>query len=126
MAELDQGQVNEFRRSRQQLLNISSQKQQMQFQASAMQSALAEIKESKPKTVYKAVGNILIEKDAKVVEKELKDAKEGIDVRVEALQKQEDSLVNRLNKLKSQIEGSTGDLGLGTPEKGKGKKKKSK
>ena len=126
MAELEQGKINEFRRSRQQLLNISSQKQQMQFQASAMQSALAEIKESKPKTVYKAVGNILIEKDAKTVEKELKDAKEGIDVRVEALQKQEDSLVNRLNKLKSQIEESTGDLGLGAPEKGKGKKKKGK
>ena len=75
--------------------------------------------------VYKAVGNILIEKDAKKVEKELKDAKETLEVRIEALQKQEDSLVNRLNKIKAQIEEQTGDIGLGEAVP-KGKKKKGK
>ncbi|MFH1235004.1 MAG: prefoldin subunit beta, partial [Candidatus Diapherotrites archaeon] len=108
MAELDQAQVNEFRIGRQQLLNVSTQKQQFQMQAGAVQSALNEIKESKPKTVFKAVGNILIEKDAKVVEKELLEAKETIDLRIETIQKQEDSLVNKLNKLKAVIEESTG------------------
>jgi prefoldin beta subunit len=126
MAELDQAQVNEFRAGRQQLLNVSAQKQQFQMQASAIQSALNEIKESKPKTVFKAVGNILIEKDAKIVEKELSEAKETIDLRIETFQKQEDSLVNRLNKLKANIEESTGDLGLGTQEKEKKEEKEEK
>lgn len=128
MAELDEAKINEFRRGRQQLLNVSAQKQQLQFQASAIQSALNELKESKPKTVFKAVGNILIEKDAKTVEKELKEVKENLDIRIDTLQKQEDSLVNRLNKLKASIEEKTGELGLGVPEKeeGKGKKKKNK
>jgi len=125
MAELDQAKINEFRMGRQQLMNLSAQKQQMQIQSTSMQSALNEIKESKTKTVYKAVGNILIEKDAKKVEKELKDAKETLEVRIEALQKQEDSLVNRLNKAKAQIEEQTGDIGLGESVP-KGKKKKGK
>ena len=126
MAELNQAQVNEFRRGRQQLLNLSNQKQQMQLQSSAVHAALGELKESKPKTVYKAVGNILVEKDAKKVEKELKEAKENLDVRIESLQKQEDSLVNRLNKLKANIEENTGALGLGDAEKSDKKPKKKK
>ncbi len=126
MAELDQAKVNEFRAGRQQLLNITAQKQQLQFQASAIQNALNELKESKPKTVFKAVGNILVEKDAKVVKKELEESKESLDVRIESLQKQEDSLVNRLNKLKAQMEEQSGETGLGVSGKENEKKKKGK
>jgi len=126
MAELDQAKINEFRAGRQQLLNITAQKQQLQFQASAIQNALNELKESKPKTVFKAVGNILVEKDAKVVKKELEESKENLDVRIESLQKQEDSLVNRLNKLKAQMEEQSGETGLGVSEKENEKKKKGK
>jgi len=124
MAEIDQAQLNEFSKGRQQLMNISGQKQQFQMQVGAVQGALAEIKETKPKTVFKAVGNILIEKDAKKVEKELKEAKETIDIRIETLQKQEDALVNRLNKIKASIEEKTGELGLGGEKKPAKKKKK--
>ena len=35
---------------------------------------------------------------------DLKEKKESIDLRVKTMQKQEDSLVNKLNKLKSEIE----------------------
>ncbi|MEM0359975.1 MAG: prefoldin subunit beta [Candidatus Diapherotrites archaeon] len=130
MAELDQSKVNEFRAGRQQLLNVSAQKQQFQLQASAVQSALNEIRETKPKTVFKAVGNILIEKDAKTVEKELLEAKETLDLRIDTLQKQEDSLVNRLNKIKASIEEGAGESSVSVPEpevkEAKGKKKTSK
>jgi prefoldin beta subunit len=102
--ETEQQKLLEFHRGREQLINIGARKQQLQVQAAMMQSALDELKDSKQEKVYKIVGNIMIEKDAKQVEKELKELKEQLDARIETLQKQEDSLINRLNKLKSQLE----------------------
>ncbi len=91
------------------------------MQSNALGSALDELKETKKKTVFKAVGNILIEKDTAKVKKELEEGKEAVDLRIKTLQKQEDSLVNRLNKLKSKIEESTE-----TPEGEEKQKKKKK
>jgi prefoldin beta subunit len=102
--ETEQQKLLEFHRGREQLINIGARKQQLQVQAAMIQSALDELKDSKQEKVYKIVGNIMIEKDAKQVEKELKELKEQLDARIETLQKQEDSLINRLNKLKSQLE----------------------
>lgn len=126
MAELTQAKVNEFQKGRQQLLAVSSQKRQLQAQLGSMKNALKELKESKPKTVFKAVGNILLEKKAKDVKKELKESKEKLDARVSSLQKQEDSLVNKLNKLKAELEEQTGALNTAIPKKEKKSKKKKK
>ena len=96
--------AREFERSRSQLFTVSAQKQQAQMQSSALQQALDELVKTKEKRVYKAVGNILIQTDTPIMKKELEDKKESTDLRVKTLQKQEDSLVNKLNKLKSEIE----------------------
>ncbi|MCD6479024.1 MAG: prefoldin subunit [Candidatus Diapherotrites archaeon] len=101
----EQQKLLEFHKGREQLINVGARKQQLQVQAAMIQSALDELKDSKQEKVYKIVGNIMIEKDAKQVEKELKELKEQLDARIETLQKQEDSLINRLNKLRSQLEG---------------------
>ena len=95
----------EFERNRNNLLSISSQKQQLQFQASALKNALDELEKTSEKKVYKAVGNILIQAPVTDVKKELKDNKESTDLRIKTLQKQEDSLVSKLNKLRREIEG---------------------
>ena len=100
----EQQKLLDFQRGREQLVNVGARKQQLQVQAAMIQSALDELKDSKQDKVYKLVGNIMIEKDSKQVEKELKEVKEQLDTRIDTLQKQEDSLINRLNKLKSQIE----------------------
>ncbi len=105
MAEL-QEKINEFERSRVQLMNISAQRQQLQMQSNSMQASLDELQKTKEKKVYKAVGNILILSDAKKVQKELKEQKDATDLRIKTLQKQEDALIDKLNKLKSQIEES--------------------
>ena len=96
--------IIEFERNRVQLLNTTGQKQQMQLQSGAMGQALEELEKTKEKKVYKAVGNILIQCDTEKVKKELKEKKEGIDLRVKTMQKQEESLVNKLNKLKAGLE----------------------
>ncbi len=106
MAEIDQAKLAEFERNRAQLLNISAQKQQMQLQSLTMKQALDELTKTKEKKVYKAVGNILIQAETTKVKKELQEKKESIDLRLKTIQKQEDSLINKLNKLKSQIESS--------------------
>lgn len=94
----------EFERSRMQLMNITMQKQQLQAQSKVLQEALDELKNTKEKKVYKAVGNILILSDTKKVEKDLKGQKDSVDLRAKTMQKQEDSLIDKLNKLKSQLE----------------------
>ncbi|MCX6798482.1 MAG: prefoldin subunit [Candidatus Diapherotrites archaeon] len=96
--------IVEFERNRIQLLNASGQRQQLQMQSAAMEQALEELEKTKEKKVYKAVGNILILSETGKVKKELKEKKEGNDLRVKTLQKQEESLVNKLNKLKADLE----------------------
>jgi prefoldin beta subunit len=111
MAEIDQSKIAEFERGRAQLFGISQQKQQLQVQGMAIQQALEELEKTKEKRVYKAVGNILIQEDTAAVKKELEEKKTSTDLRLKTMQKQEESLINRLNKLKSEFESSAGKAG---------------
>lgn len=104
MAEDFREKAIDFERSRNQLLNVSAQKQQLQMQGSALGNAIEELEKTKEKKVFKLTGNILIQSDTLAAKKELQEKKESIDLRVKTMQKQEDSLVNKLNKLKSEIE----------------------
>src|SRR3989344_716040 len=103
-----QTQVLDFERKRAQLMNVSGQKQQFQFQDKTLEKAIEELSKTKEEKVYKAVGNILILSPVKEVQKELKDQKETIEVIVKTLEKQEEQLMDSLNKLKSGIEKATG------------------
>jgi prefoldin beta subunit len=105
MVEMDRAKVAQFERSRMQLMNVSGQKQQMQIQSMTMKQALEELAKTKEKKVYKAVGNILIQDDTDKVKKDLQEKKESIDLRLKTVEKQEESLINKLNKLKSELEG---------------------
>ena len=98
--------IMEFEKNRNQLMNIGSQKQQLQLQSSALGAGLEELGKTKEKKAYKAVANILVLCDVEDLKKELSEQKESSDLRVKTLQKQEDSLIERLNKLKSSIEKS--------------------
>jgi prefoldin beta subunit len=99
-----QQQLMEFEQGRAQLGNISVQKQQLQIQATSIQQSLDELGKTKEKTVFKAVGNILINADTTVVKKELEEKKESLDLRLKSVEKQEQSLVNKLNKIKAELE----------------------
>ena len=96
----------EFERNRAQLVNVTGQKQQLQMNVGVITKAVEELDKTSEKKVYQAVGNIMILKDVKDVKKELKDQKESMDLRIKTLQKQEDALIDKLNSLKSSIEGA--------------------
>ncbi|MAG18116.1 MAG: hypothetical protein CL944_01425 [Candidatus Diapherotrites archaeon] len=96
--------IQEFEKSRIQLSAIENQTQSMKIQSQVISEALEELKDSKEEKVYKAVGNILILTDAKKVGKDLTEQKETIDLRAKTLKKQEETLMDKLNKLKTEIE----------------------
>lgn len=98
--------IQDFERGRVQLSAIEGQGQSLAVQSQVMAEALKELKETKEKKVYKAVGNILILTDTKRVEKELAEQKETIDLRVKTVKKQEEAMLDKLNKLKAEIEAS--------------------
>ena len=108
----------QFERSRNQLMGLSAQKQQFQGQTRALKAGKEELEKTKEKKVFKAVGNILIQKDVAEMKKELKENIESFELRTKTLEKQEEALVKKLNKLKSELEGK--------PEKEEEKEKKKK
>lgn len=101
-----QEELEDFQKSRNQLLGVSSQKQQLEMQSNILKTALEELEKTSEKKVYKAVGNVLILSDTKKVLNDLKETKESVDLRLKSLKKQEDTIVDKLNKLKSKIESS--------------------
>lgn len=113
----------DFSRNRDQLISISTQKQQYQLQSATLEKSIEELEKTSEKKVYKAVGSILILSDVGQVKKDIAEQKETIDLRVKTLQKQEDALVQKLNKLKSEIEDS--DSASKSDSKPEGKSKKS-
>jgi len=124
--------VLEFQRGRQQLMSVSGQRQQLQLQSSTLGAAMDEMDKSKEETVYKAVGNILIKKKTSEAKSEIKESKETLDLRIKTLSKQEESLLNKLNKLRAKIEKEAGPIPddmegtTVTGETGKKSKKKKK
>ncbi|GEM_PF-901882 len=90
------GVVNAYK---QQLMFITQQKQQMQFQANVFESTIKELEKTKEKKVFKGVGNIFIQKDVSEVLTETKDTIETINQRIKTLEKQENDALKKLNEL---------------------------
>ncbi len=90
------GAVNAYR---QQLMYITNQKQQMQFQSNILDSTIKELETTKEKKVYKGTGNIFISKNVEDVLKETKETKETIGLRIKNIEKQETDLVKKLNEI---------------------------
>ncbi len=100
--------IMEFERQRQALVNISMQKQQLESSLLGIDKTLEELGNTNEEKVYKAVGNILVLRDKKEVQKELEDTKETTALRVKTVEKQEKSLLDKLNGLRSEIEAEAG------------------
>lgn len=113
--------IVEFEKNRNQLMSLSTQKQQLQMQLSVLEKSLEELGKTSEKKVYKAVGAILLLSDVDEVKKDLSSQKETTDLRIKSFQKQEDVLMEKLNKLKHSIESASGKPAEGTKETKKSK-----
>ncbi|PJA18910.1 MAG: prefoldin subunit beta, partial [Candidatus Diapherotrites archaeon CG_4_10_14_0_2_um_filter_31_5] len=86
----------DFERQRNQLMQLSSQKQQLQFQTKMLKDALEEISKTKEEKVLKAVGNIMIQTPVTEVKKELAEEVEAMELRLKTVQKQEDISIDKM------------------------------
>jgi len=102
----DQQDRIDFERQRNQLMQLSSQKQQLQFQTKMLKDALDELGKTKEEKVLKAVGNIMLQTPTSEVKKDLEKEVEAMELRLKTVQKQEDITVDKMNKLKKKLEGT--------------------
>jgi prefoldin beta subunit len=89
----------------QQLRNVLIQKETIKLQIAEMDSALSELEKTKEEKVYKVVGNVMIKKSKEEVEKELKEGKEDLQIRVESLEKIEKDLIEKIKNIEEKLKG---------------------
>jgi len=84
--------------SMQQLLG---QKQTIHAQQMELNNALEELEKTKGPT-YKILGGIMVAKEKKDIEKELKEKKEMTIIRIKSIEKQEEKLKEQMEKLQEE------------------------
>lgn len=92
----------------QQLQLLEQSLQQLLLQKQAFQAQLVEVESAQEGTktteeVYRIVGNILIRAKKDDVEKELKEKKEMLDIRIKNIEKQEEAIKEKVKKLRQEV-----------------------
>ena len=86
----------------QRLNSILMQKQSFQIEFSENQSALREI-ESSDGDVFKVIGQLMVKTDRKKLKDELSGKEKILDMRIKAIEKQESSLMEKLERLREGV-----------------------
>lgn len=100
-----QNKIAQFQQLQQQIQVVSSQKFQLEAQLRDTERAITEL-ENSPKdiTIFKNVGNLLVEaRDKDKVNEELDEKKETIDIRIKALDRQEKQLVDKYQAMQQEL-----------------------
>jgi len=98
MAETD---INQLQLLQHNLQNILLQKQQFQKQLAEIDSALKEIETSS--NTYKIIGNIMVATKKAGLQKDLKQKKEILDLRLKNFEKQEQTLKEKAEELQTKV-----------------------
>lgn len=85
-----------------QLQNFLIQRQSLQVEINEIENALSEIKKS-DEEVYKIISGIMIKAEKRVLEKELKEKKELIELKISSIEKQEKIVEKNLSDLTKKI-----------------------
>ncbi|MBI2448843.1 prefoldin subunit [Candidatus Pacearchaeota archaeon] len=97
-----QEKVKEMRTIEQNLQNVLLQKQAFQLEVNETKNAEEELKKTSGE-VFRVLGQIMIKSNKTELEKELKEKKQLIDLRLKALEKQETTLTATLEKLRNDV-----------------------
>lgn len=101
LADETQEKIRELQLSQQRLSVFAQQRQSLELQKLEIEQAQKELKDAKE--AYKAVAGVLIKKDPKQLEAELKEEQEKIDIRLESIKKQEDKIREKAKELQQEI-----------------------
>ncbi len=106
-----QNQIMQFQQIQQQLQVISAQRHQLELQNQELTRTLEELTNVKEgSTIYKSIGSLLIKaEDKESVEKDLKDQKEVLEVRLKTITKQEGQLKEKYTALQKEITKALGE-----------------
>ncbi len=94
--------VEELQMIEQAVQNLALQKQLFQVELSETDSALENLKEVKGE-VYKIVGNLMFKAEKEPLKKELERKKQILDLRIKAIEKQEEELNKKSLKTREEI-----------------------
>ena len=94
--------VEELQMIEQASQNLSLQKQLFQVELSETENALENLKDVKG-DVYKIVGNLMFKTDKEPLKKELERKKQILDLRIKAIEKQEEDLSKKSLKTREEI-----------------------
>ena len=94
--------VEELQILEQNLQNLLVQKQTFQIELSETSSALREIENSKDE-IFKIVGQLMIRTDKEKTKDELSNREKILEMRLKSIEKQEDALTGKLEKLRDEF-----------------------
>lgn len=102
MAEIDKN-IEEIQFLEQNLQNILVQKQAFQLELSETSAALEEIEKSKEEEVFKIIGQLMIKVEKQKSINELSEKKKIIELRLKSIEKQENSLSERIESIREEM-----------------------
>ncbi len=98
----DNNKIQEMQFLEQNFQNLILQKQAFQMELSETISALKEVEKAGDE-IFKIIGQLMIKTDKSKTKKELEDKKKVLGLRVKAIEKQESSLKEQLEKLREEV-----------------------
>jgi prefoldin beta subunit len=93
--------INRLSQLEQSAHQFLSQRQEIQTQVLETESALKELENTEKS--YKIIGNIMVATDKGTLVKDLNSKKEMLELRIKAIQKQEDKLKEQASKLQKEV-----------------------
>ena len=94
--------IQQLQMLEQSIQNIIMQKQNFQARLLESENALNELSKD-PKEIYKIIGNIMVSSNKKELEEDLKKNKEIFELRIKNLEKQEDLIREKAEKLQKEV-----------------------
>jgi prefoldin beta subunit len=101
MTQKNEEKIQQLQLYEQSLHNLLLQKQQFQTQISEIDSALGELGDSA--NAYKIIGNIMVHAKREDIQSDLQNRKAKADLRINALEKQENSIKEKVKTLQKEV-----------------------
>jgi prefoldin beta subunit len=94
--------IIELQTMEQNLQNFAMQKQRFQISQTEIENALEEIKKTKDEA-YKIIGSIMVKSKKEDLEKDLKEKKDILDLRIKNIEKQENKIKEKATELQKEV-----------------------
>jgi len=96
-----QEKIQQLQLLEQNMQQFHTQRQQFQAQLAEVDSALKELENAKE--AYKIIGNIMVSSNKEELQKNLKEKKEIVELRIKTMEKQEGHLKNKAKKIQEEV-----------------------